>query len=188
MHTTAPSLLGQLRHTADQKAWNRFVQLYTPLLFHWVRRLNLREQDAADLVQDVLLTLVQKLPEFKYDPHKSFRAWLRTILMNKWRNRCAALAAARVKSGNDDLPEPALADNVAELGEEEYRQQLVARALELMQAEFQPTTWKACWELVVRDRPAGEVAAELGVSTNAVYLAKSRVLARLREELEGLLD
>jgi RNA polymerase sigma-70 factor (ECF subfamily) len=72
--------------------------------------------------------------------------------------------------------------------EEEYRQALVARALAMMQAEFQPATWRACWEFVVCDRPAAEVAAELGLSVNAVYLAKSRVLRRLRERLAGLLD
>jgi RNA polymerase sigma-70 factor (ECF subfamily) len=72
--------------------------------------------------------------------------------------------------------------------EAEYRARLVARALELMQAEFQPTTWKACWELVVAGRPAADVARELGISENAVHLAKGRVLRRLRKELEGLLD
>ena len=57
-----------------------------------------------------------------------------------------------------------------------------------MQKEFQPATWKACWEFVVKDRPAAAVAAELGITINAVYLAKGRVLRRLREELVGLLD
>ena len=75
-----------------------------------------------------------------------------------------------------------------ELEEAEYRQHLVARAVELMQAEFEPATWQACWMLTALDRPAAEVADKLGVSVNAVYLAKSRVLARLRRELEGLLD
>lgn len=79
-------------------------------------------------------------------------------------------------------------DPLTELAEAEYRCHLVHRALELMQAEFQTVTWKACWECVVRDRTAAEVAAELGITVNAVYLAKSRVLRRLREELQGLLD
>ena len=72
--------------------------------------------------------------------------------------------------------------------ETEYRQQLAMRALELMQADFQPATWKACWEHAACGRPAAEVAAELGLTVNAVYLATSRVLRRLRQELEGLLD
>jgi RNA polymerase sigma-70 factor (ECF subfamily) len=72
--------------------------------------------------------------------------------------------------------------------EEEYRQHLVGRALQLMQADFQPTTWKACWELVVAGKPAPRVAAELGITTGAVYAAKFRVLSRLREELRDLMD
>jgi RNA polymerase sigma-70 factor (ECF subfamily) len=89
-------------------------------------------------------------------------------------------------TGNADLEAAeAAADSFSEV---EYRQQLVARALELMQAEFQPTTWKACWEFVVAGRPAAEVGRQLGISENAVHLAKGRVLRRLRQELEGLLD
>jgi RNA polymerase sigma-70 factor (ECF subfamily) len=76
----------------------------------------------------------------------------------------------------------------AEIDEEEYRARVVARALELMRAEFEPATWRACWEFVVNDRPAADVAAELGVTVNAVYLAKGRVLRRLREELSEFLD
>src|SRR5712692_822077 len=91
MNSTSVSLLEQLRNPAESKttgpAWERFVELYTPLLYYWARRLGLRDQDAADLVQDVFLVLVRKLPEFSYDRHKSFRAWLRTVTLNKWRER-----------------------------------------------------------------------------------------------------
>jgi RNA polymerase sigma-70 factor (ECF subfamily) len=77
---------------------------------------------------------------------------------------------------------------VITLSEAEFQQHLAIRALELMKAEFQPTTWKACWEHVVCDRDPAEVAKELGITVNAVYLAKSRVLRRLRQELAGMLD
>ena len=79
-------------------------------------------------------------------------------------------------------------DNADLLGETEYRQMLIRRALQIMQDEFQPATWRACWEYVVEERPAAEVAAKLGVSVGTVYVAKSRVLSRLRQELSGLLD
>ena len=72
--------------------------------------------------------------------------------------------------------------------ETEYRGHLVRRALELMQADFEPATWKACWEMVTTERPAADIAAELRLSVGAVYAAKFRVLARLREELAGMLD
>src|SRR5439155_3664287 len=86
MHTTSASLLERLRRPTDQAAWARFVQLYTPLLYYWARHLGLQPNDAADLVQDVLTTLVQKLPEFVYDQHRSFRSWLRTLTLNRWHN------------------------------------------------------------------------------------------------------
>jgi RNA polymerase sigma-70 factor (ECF subfamily) len=78
-------------------------------------------------------------------------------------------------------------DNLAD-PDAAYRRQVVGHALEVMQAEFQPTTWKACWELVDCDRPAAEVAAEPGISENAVSIARCRVLRRLRRELEGLIE
>jgi RNA polymerase sigma-70 factor (ECF subfamily) len=187
MNTTPVSLLERLRQPAEQAAWTRFVDLYTPLLYAWARRLGLQPQDAADVVQEVFVVLVRKLPEFAYDPGQSFRGWLRTVLHNKWRNfrrqreRLSAGAAAEL----DQLAGP---EEPLELEETEYRQHLIQRALQLLQAEFQPTTWKAWWEYVVCGRPVADVAQELGISTNAVYLAKSRVLGRLRAELDGLLN
>jgi len=87
MHSTHVSLLERLRQPEAADAWERFVQLYTPLLLHWARKLGLPDHDAADLVQDVLLVLVRKLPEFQYQPGRTFRGWMRTVLINKWRDR-----------------------------------------------------------------------------------------------------
>jgi RNA polymerase sigma-70 factor, ECF subfamily len=187
MYTTLPSLLERIAADPNREAWQQFVDLYTPLLFGWTRRLGLPEHDASDLVQDIFTVLVEKLPAFRYDPQQSFRAWLRTVLLNRWRNRCRQRSYQTTPGGADLEDVPGRPDPYF-FEEEEYRQALVSRALALMQAEFQPVTWKACWEFVVRDRPAAEVAAELGITVNAVYLAKSRVLRRLREQLHGLLD
>src|SRR5262245_6513796 len=85
MVTTSDSLLERLRRP-DCNAWVRFVQLYTPLLHRWAGQLGLQDADAADLVQDVFSILVQKLPEFVYDPARSFRGWLRTVLIHRWHN------------------------------------------------------------------------------------------------------
>jgi RNA polymerase sigma-70 factor (ECF subfamily) len=188
MDQTPASLLERLRQPAEHRAWERFVQLYTPLLFYWARRVGLGDADAADLVQDVFTLLVQKLPEFTYDRHKSFRAWLRTVTLNKWRDRRRRPVPLPAAFGGAALPEPAVPDGAEAFWEEEYRSHLVGRALEVMRAEFHPTTWKACWEFVACGRPAAEVAAELGISENAVYIAKCRVLRRLRQELDGLMD
>jgi RNA polymerase sigma-70 factor (ECF subfamily) len=186
MNTTPVSLLERLRRPDEQAAWERFVRLYTPLLCQWARRLGLRDADAADLVQDVFVVLVRKLPEFRYDPRRRFRGWLWTVTLNKWRERRrrAAPAAQADQADLDALSGPDAADAVSEA---EYRQYLARRALELLRAEFQPATWKAFWECVVNERPAAAVADELGLTENAVYLAKGRVLRRVRTHLAGLL-
>jgi RNA polymerase sigma-70 factor, ECF subfamily len=164
-----------------------FVDLYTPLLYSWARRLGLQPPDASDLVQDVFLILVRKLPEFHYDPQKSFRAWLRTVFMNRWRDLRRRPDAASPQAAEADMAGLAGPDTTREREEAEHREYLVRRALELMRREFQPNTWMACWEQVVNGRPGAEVARELGMSVNAVYLARSRVLRRVREYLEEFL-
>jgi RNA polymerase sigma-70 factor (ECF subfamily) len=188
MMKTPVSLLERLRQPDAQAAWERFVHLYTPLLQRWARRLGLPEHDAADLIQDVLVLLVQKLPEFTYNGHQSFRGWLYTVTRNRWRD-LQRRQVPEPRSTNDptfrDVADP---DPVEVLSEEEYRNYLVQRALRLMQTDFQPTTWKACWEHVVAGKSAAVVAAELNVTPAVVYVATSRVLSRLRQELEGLLD
>lgn len=184
MNSTPASLLEQLRHAPDAETWKRFVDLYTPLLFFWARKVGLQEEDAADLVQDVFVVLLQKLPDFRYDRQRSFRGWLRAVTLNRWRDRFKK----RAEVVDGPLIETACVDPQESFWEDEYNRFLVGRALEVMRQEFQATTWKACWELVVCSKPAADVARELGLSENAVYVAKSRVLRRLRQELEGLLD
>jgi RNA polymerase sigma-70 factor (ECF subfamily) len=188
MHTTSVSLLERLRRPAELEAWPRFVRLYTPLLFYWARRTGLEQEDAADLVQDVLTVLVQKLPTFQYERDKSFRRWLHTITLNKWRERGRRKRLPCAGPNDPRLSDAAVASEEEPFDETEYRQQLVRQALRIMQAEFEPNTWQACWEATVSGRPAAEIAAELGVSVSVVYSAKSRVLSRLRQELAGLLD
>ncbi|HET6882117.1 MAG TPA: sigma-70 family RNA polymerase sigma factor [Pirellulales bacterium] len=186
MHTTPVSLLLRLKQPKPEAAWQRFVDLYTPLLFYWARQTGLQSPDDADLVQDVFAVLVEKLPEFKYDRQKSFRGWMRTVMLNRWRDHRRRMATARTQQEPEILA--GIPDPVDEaFWEEEHRQQLVSRALELMKTDFEEKTWRACWECVVADRPVADVAAELGMTSNAIYVAKYRVIRHLRRELEGLL-
>jgi RNA polymerase sigma-70 factor (ECF subfamily) len=187
MHTTPVSLLERLGQPAPEQAWTRFVELYSPLLLYWARRRGLQPSDAADLVQDIFTTLVQKLPEFTYDRRKSFRGWLRTVTINKWRDRQRRRGVG-TPANAADLEDLAGPDDLAAFWEADHQSYLARRALEIMRMEFEPTTWQACWECVVAGRPAAEVAAQLHISENAVYIAKCRVLRRLRQELEGLLE
>lgn len=188
MTKTPSSLLARLREPFEPEAWARFVELYTPLIYSWGRRVGLQDPDAADLVQDVFINLLQVLPTFQYDRAQSFRRWLRTITLNKWRNTRKKLEDQRLRGqGGEPLPVPA-PDEVEALWEAEYQQHVAGRALRLMRADFDENTWKACWETAALGRPAAEVAAELGMTAGAVYAAKFRVLDRLRRELDGLLE
>lgn len=187
MTTTRASLLYQLRCKTDSMAWSRFVQIYTPLVSQWVKSLGIQSADRDDIVQQVFVALLGKISEFRYDPNRSFRAWLRRITINKCKD------FLRLKKRN---VEPAFLDRIelAESGdqdlltEQEYRSSLLRSAMHVMKSCFSETTWKACWYHVAEQRPAREVANELGISENAVYLARGRVLKRLRQELDGLLE
>jgi RNA polymerase sigma-70 factor (ECF subfamily) len=182
--STSLSLLERLHQPDEQAGWQKFVDLYTPLLFACGRRLGLSHDEAADLVQDVLVILVQQLPHFVHNGRQSFRGWLKTVVRNCWLNRRPHVRRPPL----DAVAEPATPDPVGELIERDYLHSLSTRALQLMQTDFEPTTWQACWQTAVEGRPAAEVAAELGLSVGAVYVARSRVLARLRAELQGLME
>jgi RNA polymerase sigma-70 factor, ECF subfamily len=185
MYTTPPSLLEQIRDPSADLAWERFVSLYTPYLFSLVRRAGVGREEASDVVQDVFLLLTKKMPTFEYNAQLSFRAWLRTMVRNRVHEIGRRRSFPKPFSANElDLEDSAEAESFEE---REYRSYVIARALEIMQRDFAPTTWKACWEHVVSGRTALEVAAELGISEGAVYVAKCRVLRRVREELSGLL-
>jgi RNA polymerase sigma-70 factor (ECF subfamily) len=186
MTSTPASLLDRLAQGADRLAWDRFVELYTPLLVAWCRQLGMSDLDAADLTQDVFVVLVEHLPRFRYDPNQSFRAWLKTVLLNQWRKQQRKLRRVGPMVADPDLLPGPESDRLLE--KEEHHAYLIRRAVALMQQDFEPATWKACWEFVVNDRPAADVAAQLGMTVNAVYLAKSRVLRALRTELRGFLD
>lgn len=184
MHTTSPSLLERLRCHRREEDWERFVAFYTPLLCLWARRLGVAGADVEDVVQDVMAILVAKLPEFVYDPQQRLRGWLWTILANKVRQRHRRAVAVAPLT---DSVEPVAPDWPGEADEAEYRQFVVQRALELIRGDFQTPTWEA-FQAVSQGEPPAQVAARLGMNVASVYAARSRVLKRMREEVEGLLD
>ncbi len=190
MTTTSISLLQRVRHREDRDAWERFVTLYTPLLLRWSGRAGLAKQDAVDLVQDVFATLLVEMPRFEYDPTRGpFRAWLKTVTMNQCRKQLRKRLVAEGRGGEDDLLSmlPG-SDEWETIWNQEYHQQIVRRALEIMQSHFEPKTWQAAWDLTVSRLSVAEVGQRLGMSESALYIAKSRVMRRLRQELDGLLD
>jgi RNA polymerase sigma-70 factor (ECF subfamily) len=186
--TPTASLFLRLKEPDPIEAWERLVDLYTPLIYLWACRMGLQTSDASDLVQEVLLTLVEKLPVFSLEPGKSFSAWLKTVTVNRWRDLLRRRQAALPGSSPIPVEEITASDDANALFEWEYRQYLVGRAVHVMQCDFQPSTWKACWAMVVEGTPAAQVARELGLTVAAVYAARSRVLRRLRQELAGMLE
>jgi RNA polymerase sigma-70 factor (ECF subfamily) len=192
MSRTSISLLDRLRLQPDADSWQRLVDLYTPLLQTWLRRHGLAAADMDDLVQDVLVVVVRKLPQFEHNRHHgAFRCWLRAIVANRLREFRRARQSRPLATGDSDflarleqLEDPA--SNLSRLWDAEHDRHVVQRALELMEPHFEPATWRAFRRTVHDGAPAAQVAAELGTSVNAVLLAKSRVLRRLRQEVQSL--
>jgi RNA polymerase sigma factor (sigma-70 family) len=189
---TSISLLERLRLRPDEASWQRLVDVYTPMLRNWLGRHALQASDAEDLTQDALRVVVQELPNFRHDLRQgAFRRWLKNILINRlrtfWRGRRpVAIGAGDFDHALDQLEDSA--SPLSQLWDQEHDRHVVRRLLELLEPEFEPATWQAFRRLTLEDQPTAQVAADLGLSVNAVRIAKSRVLRRLREEIAGLVD
>jgi RNA polymerase sigma-70 factor (ECF subfamily) len=183
--STSLSLLNGLK-VEDQEAWRRFALLYGPLVYGWCRRTGLRAEDAEDLVQEVFVTVSARVTEFRRDRKgDTFRGWLRTITRHKlgdWMRR----QKVRERAVGGERGDQVFADDMREFDDSAdpfEALELYHRALDLIHAEFSEGNWQAFWGVVVDNRKPAEVAEELGMTRNAVYLAKSRILRRLREVL-----
>jgi RNA polymerase sigma-70 factor (ECF subfamily) len=185
------TLLERLR-AHDAEAWQRLADLYGPLVYHWCRRSGLRTPDAADVFQEVFAAVSGTIAAFRRGvASDTFRGWLWTITRNKIRDHFRAQDhQVEAVGGTDaqirlaDLPE-----DCTDSSTDEDRRELgglFQRALTIVQSEFEDHTWNAFWRIAVEERQTADVAAELGMSVNAVRQAKSRVLRRLRVELGDL--
>jgi RNA polymerase sigma-70 factor (ECF subfamily) len=188
---TQPSLLIRLKDLGDHEAWDRFVDVYVPLVYGFARRHGLQEADARDLVQEVLAAVTTAMPHLDYDPERGrFRGWLYRVTCNKFRDFMRAQKHQCAGSGDSgwlgQMQEVPLEREDA--WEVEYRHNLFDAACTRVRPEFQATTWQAFWQAAVEGRPCSDVAHSLAISVGAVYIAKSRVLARLREVTRQLLE
>ncbi len=193
-HTiTSLTLLGRVR-SGEQPAWDRLVSLYQPLVHRWARLAGLQDSDAVDIGQEVFLVVHERLETFRKDEaHHSFRGWLWGITQHKIADHARRKGNQPAVLGGSDAQQrlQQVPDDIAPETDSELKLTddaiLIRGALELVQVEFEPRTWQACFETTVHGRRGADVAADLGMSVGAVYIAKSRVLKRLREELQDLL-
>jgi RNA polymerase sigma-70 factor (ECF subfamily) len=187
--STSLSLVRRLKLKRPD-AWQRMAQLYAPLVFHWCRCAKLQPADADDVVQEVFRTVDEKIATFQHGAaQQTFRGWMRAITRNKLGDVIRRRKASAQPVGGTDgqlqalaVPDPEVLHDEATHDEEEF-DELYRRAVDFIREEFQPKSWNAFWKVVIDGRSAADVAHELGISTNAVYVAKSRILNRLREEL-----
>jgi RNA polymerase sigma factor (sigma-70 family) len=192
MPVTRVSLLVRLRDGHDAQAWRDFVDRYGPIVYGFARRRGLQDADAADLTQEVLRSVAGSVGRLDYDPRRgTFRSWLYTIARNKvytfldgQRRRAHGSGDSDAQQRLEEQPDREL--DLAAAWDLEYERRLAALAMDRVQGEFQPATWQAFWKTAVEGQSAKETGAALHMSPGAVYVAKSRVLARLKEEIELL--
>lgn len=190
---TRASLLVRIRDRQDPDAWRQFLEIYAPAVYAYARRRGLQDADAADLMQEVMRSVASAVDRLDYDPTRgSFRGWLYTIARNKLFNFLDGRRRRVRGTGDSDVQEQ-LTEQVAPATDSnewdrEAERRLAAWAMERIRGEFQESTWRAFWMTSVEGRDAKSVAVELGLSPGAVYVAKSRVLARLKREIQSQED
>lgn len=183
---TNVSLIRRVQNPADADSWRQFLAVYEPLLLSYVRSRGLREDDARDVVQQIFVSLLKALPAFQLDHTRGrFRTWL-------WQVACHAIADWARRQRTQTQAEEKWLEQAATLDSSDsqeleaewraaYRQRVLQVALERVQAQTQPKTWTCFEQHLHRGRPAAEVASELGLTANTVYVHASRVLARVRQ-------
>jgi RNA polymerase sigma-70 factor (ECF subfamily) len=185
---TQPSLLVRIRDPRDGLSWSQFVDLYAPLVYRFARKHGLQDADAADFTQDVLRSVAGAVGKLEYDPNRgSFRGWLFTVVRNRL---CDFLDSRRRQcQGSGDTETHALLEQQEDLRDawdQDYEWQLLTWAAEQIRGTVQESTWQAFWLTTIEEKSGQEVAKTLGMSVAAVYLAKSRMMASLKERIEQI--
>ena len=189
--TTRPSLLVRIRRRDDQNAWAEFVEIYVPLIHAYARRRGLQAAAAANVTQDVLGAVMKNADRFEYDPSRGrFRGWLLTITRNRINDFFSGLK--RHPRGSGDTVARSVLEQEPERDDEQwdadYKHRLFHWVAEKIRTEFQETTWQAFWKTAVEGQPGKQVAESLAMAVGAVYIAKSRVLARLKVRVREVDD
>jgi RNA polymerase sigma-70 factor, ECF subfamily len=194
VNLTSQSLLDRLKCAPPNAPdWQRLQAIYVPLIRAWRSRAPGLGAEVDDLVQEVFVVLVRELPHFERRRDGSFRAWLRQVTVNRVRTFRRARRAQPLGGAADEtegflsrLEDPN--GDLARQWDRDHDAHVFRTLLASVERDFEPRTWQAFTQFALAGRPAADVARELGVTENAVLLAKSRVLKRLRESTAGLLD
>ena len=194
MNQTSISLLDRVCRDPDSESWQRLVAIYTPALRAWLSRYDLQASDADDLVQEVLIVVSREVAQFEHNGRQgAFRNWLRTILVHRLRNFWRSSGRQPTTPGGtgflqelDQLADPG--SEVSRLFDRQHDDHVLRKILDQSLSRFTESTWLAFRRIAFEGQKAAEVAAELGISVNAVLVAKSRVLSHLKQEARGLID
>jgi len=192
---TSISLLDLLQQKEeDHDAWKRMLSIYQPLIEKWLKRFGAPSDDLNDLSQNILTVVVRKLPDFQHAGREgAFRSWVRNItrncLLEFWRAKKIQPIATGKTSFQESLNQ--LESDNSELSQQwnrEYDQQVLASLLHQIEVEFRPATWQAFKRVSVDGAKPADVAQELGVTVNSVFIAKSRVMSRLKAVGKHMID
>jgi RNA polymerase sigma-70 factor (ECF subfamily) len=189
---TQPSLLIRLGDKQDTVAWAQFVEVYAPLVYGFARKHGMQDADAADLTQEVMRAVAGAISRLEYDPRRgTFRSWLFTVVRNKFRNYLSNKTRKQMTTGGSSVQElleaqPDRVDALQEQWDHEYDERVFSWAVDRVKGSFTEKTWQAFWQVSVEGKNARDVARDVGISVGAVYIAKSRVLARLKEQIQLL--
>jgi RNA polymerase sigma-70 factor (ECF subfamily) len=178
----------RLRHAENDGAWQEFVDIYTPLVYGFCRGRGLQDADAADVAQETMRAVARSMATFEYDPQRGrFRNWLLTVVRSKLNNFLAKQRHQPDPAGPSTLQFKI--DGTTTPAEQsgwdaEYHWRLLHWAADRVRGEFQENTWRAFWQTAIEQKDSKAVAQELGMGVGAIYVAKSRVIARLRREIQ----
>jgi RNA polymerase sigma-70 factor (ECF subfamily) len=188
---TSASLLYRVQQGAgDRAAWDAFVERYGPCIQAWCRRWQLQESDVHDVTQEVLLQLLEKLRRFQYDPGRSFRAWLKTLVHHAWQDFLDRRRRAGLGSGDsavwERLNSVEARDNLEQQLQDVFDREVLEEAMARVQQRVAPHTWEAFRLLTFEGLSGAEVAPRVGMQVTMVYVARSKVQKMLREEIDTL--
>lgn len=186
---TRHSLIQRLQDGGDNAAWEEFASIYRPVIVRIALRKQMQFDDAEDLAQQVLLLVLKNINKWKSDPARArFRTWLQTVVRNATMNALSRRPKDQASGGTDSLQQlhqrPDKADSLS--FDLEWQRETLRWVAHQVRGEFESTTWTAFWDTAIEQLPAQEVAEKIGRSVGAVYIARSRVMQRIKQRIAEL--